>query len=191
TTSQLPIRPVLQVQPVAEGDVEPVPAAKGDRDAVAREVEEAREVRQGDPQELTQNLATFRCPERDVLAGFDDPSRALIACGDGAKYVLGPVPLLIGEPEDGRRLDGQQIVKDSVSSGFNQQAAKNEVSFRFNAGPGEQGSATWSRLTQENLQRQIAIVLDGEVISAPVVQGATPVGSATSITGDFTTDEAA
>ncbi|WP_271799018.1 protein translocase subunit SecD [Dietzia maris] len=191
TTSQLTIRPVLQVQPVAEGDVEPVPAAKGDRDAVAREVEEAREVRQGDPQELTQTLSTFRCPERDVLAGFDDPSQALIACGDGAKYVLGPVPLLIGEPEDGRRLDGQQIVKDSVSSGFNQQAAKNEVSFRFNAGPGEQGSATWSRLTQENLQRQIAIVLDGEVISAPVVQGVTPVGSATSITGDFTTDEAA
>lgn len=191
TTSQLTIRPVLQVQPVAEGDLEPVPAAKGDRAAVAREVDEARKVRQGDPQQLTQTLAAFRCPERDVLAGFDDPSQALIACGDGAKYVLGPVPLLIDEPEDGKRLDGQQIVKDSVSSGFNQQAAKNEVSFRFNAGPGQQGSATWSRLTQENLQRQIAILLDGQVISAPVVQGVTPVGSATSITGDFTTDEAA
>src|SRR5690606_19582246 len=51
TTSQLTIRPVLQVQPVAEGDLEPVPADKGDREAVAREVEEAREVRQGDPAE--------------------------------------------------------------------------------------------------------------------------------------------
>ena len=191
TTSQLTIRPVLEVQPVAEGDREPVPADKGDRDAVAAAVEEARAERQGEPAELIQKLPTFRCPERDVLAGFDDPAQALIACGEGAKYVLGPVPLLVGEPEDGQRLDGQQIVKDSVSHGFNQQAGKNEVSFRFNAGPGEQGSATWSRLTQENLQRQIAILLDGEVISAPVVQGVTPVGSATSITGDFTIEEAA
>ena len=191
TTSQLTIRPVLQVQPVAEGDLEPVPAAKGDREAVAREVEEARETRQGDPQELNEAFSTFRCPERDILAGFDDPAQALIACGEGAKYILGPVPLVVGQPEDGQRLDGQQIVKDSVSSGFSQQAGKNEVSFRFAAGPGEQGSATWSQLTQENLQRQIAILLDGSVISAPVVQGVTPVGSATSITGDFTVDEAA
>lgn len=191
TTSQLTIRPVLQVQPVAEGDLEPVPAAKGDREAVAKEVEEARQTRQGDPQELAEAFSTFRCPERDVLAGFDDPAEALIACGDGAKYILGPVPLLIGEPEDGQRLDGQQIVKDSVSHGFSQQAGKNEVSFRFSAGPGQQGSATWSQLTQENLQRQIAILLDGSVISAPVVQGVTPVGSATSITGDFNIDEAA
>src|SRR5690606_35303613 len=68
TTAQLTIRPVLQVQPVAEGDLEPVPAAKADREAVAGEVEEAREVRKGDSQELTETLATFRCPERDVLA---------------------------------------------------------------------------------------------------------------------------
>ncbi|WP_372450561.1 protein translocase subunit SecD [Dietzia psychralcaliphila] len=191
TTSQLTIRPVLQTQPVSEGDLEPVAAAKGDREAVAREVAAAREVRQGDPAELAETLATFRCPERDVLAGFDDQSQALIACGEGAKYVLGPVPLLVGEPEDGERLDGQQIVKDSVSSGFSQQAGQNEVSFRFAAGPGDQGSATWSQLTQEYLQQQIAILLDGSVISAPVVQGVTPVGSATSITGSFTMDEAA
>nr|WP_194305373.1 protein translocase subunit SecD [Dietzia sp. DQ11-38-2] len=191
TTSQLTIRPVLEVQPVAEGDVEPVDAAVGDREAVARAVEEALEVRQGDPEELIQRLPEFRCPEREITAGFEDQSQALIACGEGAKYVLGPVPLLVGEPEDGERLDGQQIVKDSVSSGFSQQAGQNEVSFRFNAGPGQQGSATWSRLTQEYLQRQIAILLDGEVISAPVVQGVTPVGSATSITGSFTMDEAA
>lgn len=190
TTSQLTIRPVLQTQPVAPGDLEPVPAAKGDKEAVAREVAAAKAERQGDPAALTQKLAAFRCPERDVLAGFDDPAQALIACGEGAKYVLGPVPLLNGEPEGGARLDGRQIVKDSVSSGFSQQAGQNEVSFRFNAGPGEQGSATWSRLTQENLQKQIAILLDGAVISAPVVQGVTPVGSATSITGSFTIDEA-
>ena len=191
TTSQLTIRPVIEVQPVAEGDVEPVDAVAGDRDAVATAVEEALEFRQGEPQELVDRLPAFRCPEREITGGFDDQSQALIACGEGAKYVLGPVPLLLDEPEDGERLDGQQIVKDSVSSGFSQESGQNQVSFRFNAGPGQQGSATWSRLTQENLQRQIAILLDGEVISAPVVQGVTPVGSATSITGSFTIDEAA
>ena len=55
---------------------------------------------------------------------------------------------------------------------------------------GEQGSATWSDLTNQYLQQQIAITLDSEVISAPVIQAATPVGSATSITGDFTQTEA-
>nr|WP_187700394.1 MULTISPECIES: protein translocase subunit SecD [unclassified Dietzia] len=191
TTSQLTIRPVLEVQPVAEGDVEPVDAAVGDRDAVARAVEEALEVRQGDPQELSQRLPEFRCPEREITAGFEDQAQALIACGEGAKYVLGPVPLLVGEPEDGERLDGQQIVKDSVSSGINQRSGRNEVSFRFLAGPGQEGSATWTRLTQENLNRQIAMILDGQVISAPVVEGVTPVGGTTSISGQFTMDEAA
>lgn len=189
-TSQLTIRPVLEVQPVAEGDVEPVDAVAGDRDAVEQAVREALEERQGSPQELIEKLPTFRCPDREITGGFDDQSEALISCGEGAKYVLGPVPLLNGQPEGGDRLDGQQILKDSVSHGFSQESGQNQVSFRFNAGPGEEGSSTWSRLTQENLQRQIAILMDGEVISAPVVQGVTPVGSATSITGDFTLDEA-
>lgn len=189
-TSQLTIRPVLEVQPVAPDDVEPVEAQVGDREAVAEAVQDALEVRQGEPQELIQKLPGFQCPEREITGGFDDQAQALIACGEGAKYVLGPVPLLNEEPEGGERLDGQQIVKDSVSHGFSQEAGQNQVSFRFNAAPGQQGSATWSRLTQENLQRQIAILMDGEVISAPVVQGVTPVGSATSITGDFTLDEA-
>src|SRR5699024_12650216 len=49
-TSQLTIRPVLEVQPVAEGDVEPVDAVAGDRDAVEQAVREALEERQGSPQ---------------------------------------------------------------------------------------------------------------------------------------------
>ena len=45
-------------------------------------------------------------------------------------------------------------------------------------------------MTQQNLKKQVAITLDSAVISAPVIQGATPVGSATSITGDFSQEEA-
>ena len=45
-------------------------------------------------------------------------------------------------------------------------------------------------MTQENLQRQVAVTLDSQVISAPVIQSATPPGSGTSITGRFTEQEA-
>ena len=65
-----------------------------------------------------------------------------------------------------------------------------EINFAFKTGDGPNGSQTWATLTQEYLQKQVAITLDSAVISAPVIQGATPVGSATSITGDFTQEEA-
>ena len=190
STSQLTIRPVLQALP-ATGGTEPVAATKGDKEAVAKAVAEARKQRQGtDQAALAKTLQDFRCPDRDVLAGQDDLSQMLIACGEGGKYLLGPSPLIKGQPEDGKRLDGQDIVKDSVSSGFNQQQGKNEVAFRFSTDGGSNGSATWSALTQEMLGKQVAILLDGEVLSAPVVQGVTPVGSPTSITGDFSLEEA-
>lgn len=189
STSQLTIRPVLQALPASPTDRAPVTANKGDKAAVDKAVADARKQRQGtDQAALAKTLQDFRCPERDVLAGLDDQSQMLISCGKDGKYLLGPAPLLEGEPEGGKRLDGQQIEKNSVSSGFNQQAAKNEVSFRFSTDTA--GSATWSKLTQENMGKQIAILLDGDVLSAPVVQGVTPVGSPTSITGDFSPEEA-
>lgn len=65
-----------------------------------------------------------------------------------------------------------------------------EISFSFNSSGGETGAQTWSELTTEYLQQQVAITLDSQVISAPVIQSPTPVGSATSITGQFTQEEA-
>jgi preprotein translocase subunit SecD len=52
----------------------------------------------------------------------------------------------------------------------------------------EKGSELFERLTTENVGRQIAIFLDGEVISAPVVQEPIAGGNAT-ITGSFTPQE--
>ena len=65
-----------------------------------------------------------------------------------------------------------------------------EISFAFKAGDNEKGSETWADLTQKYLQQQVAITLDSKIISAPQIQSPTPVGSATSITGKFTQDEA-
>lgn len=65
-----------------------------------------------------------------------------------------------------------------------------QVSFSFKSGNNDAGARTWTQLTTDYLQRQVAIVLDSEVISAPVIQDPTPVGQATRITGDFSIEEA-
>jgi len=51
------------------------------------------------------------------------------------------------------------------------------------------GAKKWARLTGDNVGRQVAIVLDNYVYSAPVVQGEITGGSS-SITGDFSIEEA-
>lgn len=133
--------------------------------------------------------------ELDPVAGTDDPALPLVACdrSTGGVYVLDPAPLLRGESDevDGTRLTGNEIdTQRPITGGFNSQTGQMEINFAFKSGDGEQGSSTWSDLTNQYLQQQIAITLDSEVISAPVIQSATPVGSATSITGDFTQTEA-
>ena len=131
----------------------------------------------------------------DPLAGTDDPRLPLVTCDPaaGGVYLLEPAPLLRGETdeENGTRLTGNEIdTNRPITGGFNSQTGQMEINFAFKSGDGEQGSATWSDLTSEYLQKQVAITLDSEVISAPTIQSATPVGSATSITGDFTQEEA-
>jgi preprotein translocase subunit SecD len=53
----------------------------------------------------------------------------------------------------------------------------------------DEGSKLFEKITSENVGKQIAIVLDGNVISSPVVQEAIPGGTA-QITGQFTPAEA-
>jgi SecD/SecF fusion protein len=60
-----------------------------------------------------------------------------------------------------------------------------EVDLSFNA----EGGKTFARVTGQNIGNQLAIVLDGEVISAPVIQSEISNNSA-SITGNFTAQEA-
>lgn len=60
-----------------------------------------------------------------------------------------------------------------------------EISMRMNP----QGAKGWKRLTAANVGKQIAVVLDSRVYSAPNVQGEIPNGSS-SITGSFSVEEA-
>lgn len=61
----------------------------------------------------------------------------------------------------------------------------NEVSMRMNS----EGARNWARITGQNINRQVAIVLDDVVYSAPNVNDKIEGGSS-SITGDFTIEEA-
>jgi preprotein translocase subunit SecD len=64
---------------------------------------------------------------------------------------------------------------------FNQPA----VSFTLNS----DGAAKFGRVTSENLQRQLAIILDGRVMSAPTIESR--IDREGRITGNFTNQEAA
>lgn len=67
----------------------------------------------------------------------------------------------------------------------NPNTAEIEVTLSMN----QEGTRTWAEYTGANIGKQVAIVLDGTVRSAPVVQSAIPDGQ-TSISGSFTPDEA-
>lgn len=156
-----------------------------------------REDRQStDPTVQSAAAALMRCEEggTDPLAGSDDPALPLVACNasTGQVQILEPAPLLTGvEDPEGPRLTGNEIDTDRpITGGFNQQSGQMEISFAFKTDGEINGSDTWADLTAASLQEQIAITLDSQIISAPVIQSATPYGSATSITGDFTQEEA-
>ena len=80
-------------------------------------------------------------------------------------------------------LTGDDLVDAQV--GFDQRSNEPIVSFRFNTS----GARTFSVVTQENVGRPFAIVLDDEVISAPVIREPITGGSG-QISGSFTVDGA-
>ena len=87
----------------------------------------------------------------------------------------GKAPLDGGAVTDARvSYDGQGVNKGAPS-----------VSMTMNA----EGANTWARLTKDNINRQIAIVLDGMVYSYPNVLNEIT-GGQSSITGNFTVEEA-
>jgi SecD/SecF fusion protein len=79
-------------------------------------------------------------------------------------------------------LEGDAIVDARTS--YDPQSGRPLVSMTMNG----EGSKTWARLTKENINHAIAIVLDGKVASAPNVMGEIA-GGQSQITGNFTQKE--
>jgi SecD/SecF fusion protein len=85
---------------------------------------------------------------------------------------------------DGRPpLDGGVITSARTSSGVTGSEVKVDMSMDA------EGAKTWARMTRENIDRCLVVVLDGYVRSYPRVQNEITGGN-TEITGDFTIEEA-
>jgi preprotein translocase subunit SecD len=181
-TAQLYIRPV--VDPPQSGSeipgLQPPSAPQGrifpqKEPPTPEDVAAAKASRQSaDPTVQDAALSSLDCAERDPLQGYDDPSLPLITCDDqGVKYRLGPSIIA-----------GREI--SETTSYFDDKWAKDVVTLTFT----DTGSQTWATFTRENIGHRAAFTLDTRVISAPTIQSATPVGSPTQISGNFTAEEA-
>ena len=132
--------------------------------------------------EVNAKFASLDCskPENRQGTGADDATAVLVACdrAGGAKYILGPAEVL-----------GRQVSK--ASAGLDTQAGSAWfVSLTFdNEGTAAFGALTARVTSLPEPTNQVAIVLDGLVVSAPRINEAIPSGNA-QITGNFTQLEA-
>lgn len=144
------------------------------------------------------------------VPGLDDPERLKTLLGQTAKlnFHLVDQSMSAYEVVDGKRppagarvyytdtdpavpylirrramVSGERLVDASV--GFDPQTNAPEVNFRFDA----VGGKKFGEVTQKNIGRPFAIVLDEKIISAPIIQSAI-LGGAGRITGNFTVQEA-
>jgi len=112
---------------------------------------------------------------------------------DQAKALLGSTAKLQFEDQSGHVvLEGKDIIADQTTAELSTQsttglAATNtwEVKLVLTS----DGTTKFATATQANINKQIAILLDGTVVSAPTVQSAITDGTAI-ITGNFTADQA-
>ena len=111
---------------------------------------------------VTSNPDEVPGPRQVIYPSLDEP---------GTYYILEQTPVVTGE----------QLVDAQPGMDQNNRPA---VNFRFNPS----GGRAFGIYTAENIGNPFAIVLDGEVISAPVIQSHIPGGSGI-ITGRFTVEE--
>ncbi|MEO0358817.1 MAG: protein translocase subunit SecD, partial [Pseudomonadota bacterium] len=124
----------------------------------------------GKPALLTFQPVESTTSNADTTAGVGN--ELVPELGDtGFYYILDRTPVVTGEE-----------LTDAQPS-FDQQG-RPAVNFQFNTS----GGSKFGRYTAENIGQPFAIVLDDEVISAPVIQDAIPGGSGI-ITGNFSVEE--
>ncbi|MEG6585587.1 protein translocase subunit SecD [Dendrosporobacter sp. 1207_IL3150] len=151
------------------------PEAKVDEDAVQRVVKiiERRVNELG----LTEPIIQRQGDRRIIveLPGVKDPEKAI--------EILGKTALLEFQDESGKTVMTGSDLKDARAQ--IDQGNRNLVSIEFS----EEGAKKFADLTAKNIGKHIAILLDKQVLTAPVVEEAIPSGKAV-ITGNRTIEEA-
>lgn len=143
------------------------------------------------------------------VPGLQDPARLKALLGQTAKLTFRLVDLSVSPEQagEGRVPPESELLKGSkgergiyliekrvmvsgedlvdAQPGFDQRTSEPIVTFRFNTN----GARRFAQVTQENVGRPFAIVLDNEVISAPVIRE--PIlGGSGQISGNFTVEQA-
>lgn len=124
---------------------------------------------------LTFQMVDVNTPVEDALATRPPVGTELLYSVDDP-----PIPYVI---ETREIVSGENL--EDAQAGFDQQTNEAIVTFRFDG----TGAQRFGRATQENVGRPFAIVLDDQVISAPVIRE--PIlGGSGQISGNFTVDGA-
>ena len=127
------------------------------------------------------NLVLDVAPNEELLnaqypEGIDDDKQLVVARNDdesvSSAYLVPKTPVLTGAMLEDARL------------GYDRRN-RPVVFFRWNS----QGTAIFREFTANNIDRQLAIIVDGEILSAPVIQSR--IGRDGQIEGQFTAQEAA
>jgi preprotein translocase subunit SecD len=144
------------------------------------------------------------------VPGLGDPQELLKVIGTTAKltFRMVDVSMSVEQAQQGRPPPESEVVKGSkgengqpyllekrvivsgeeltdAQPGFDQRTSEPIVSFKFNTA----GARRFAQATQENVGRPFAIVLDEEVISAPVIREPI-IGGSGQISGSFTVESA-
>src|SRR5216683_2997023 len=130
----------------------------------------------GTTAKLTFRLVDTSMPVEQALQGRPPPESEIVYGSEAERsqpYLLDKRVIVSGE----ELTDAQP--------GFDQRTSEPIVSFKFNTS----GARKFAQVTQENVGRPFAIVLDDEVISAPVIRE--PIlGGSGQISGSFTVESA-
>ncbi|MEK6440193.1 protein translocase subunit SecD [Pseudonocardia sp. T1-2H] len=182
-TSDRAVEPVSYSAPLQQPTPTPTPPPAPAPDAgnpapadpkLATAIAEAKALRQSeDPAVQAQALQQLDCKATDPLRGYDDPTKPLVACTQDktGKYLLGPTIL-----------EGTQIASATAT------ADPNGAGYVVNLDFKSEGSKIWGDFTAANIGKQSAFVLDGEVVSAPTINGA--LYGQTQVSGNFSQQQA-
>ncbi len=133
----------------------------------------------GQTARLTFQMVDVQNSLQEALAGRVPPGSVLIPMAEGAASPGQPETLLIRKRV---AVSGENLVDSQPS--FDGRTNEPVVTFRFDT----IGARRFGNVTTENVDRPFAIVLDGEVISAPVIRE--PIlGGSGQISGTFTVEE--
>ncbi|MGW6568702.1 protein translocase subunit SecD [Streptomyces sp. NPDC054975] len=159
----------------------PSPTPTGSSSATPKAPETPKATQTPDPATaaLEQKFATLNCldPKQQAAAGQGvKPTEPTVACGEDepgqwSKYILGPA-----------EVEGRDV--DDAKGTFDQQRGMWIVTMDFTSEGSKKFQSITGKLSQQtDPQNRFAIVLDGEVVSAPSVR--TTLSASAEISGNF------